>query len=179
MTAEERAHVIRLLEDSENEYLSSIEDVNQAQWNWMPAPHRWSVGQTAEHIVQSEVILFRKLQHATQSAANPDWKTQTAGKTGLLERVMLDRGQKADAPGPTRPQGLSREEAVRRFKELRAQIIKFTEETQIPLQEHTAKHPFPAFATLNAYQWLLIVPLHAMRHHQQIAEVKATPGYPR
>ena len=179
MTATERAHVVQLLEDSGNDYLSSIEDVNQAQWNWKPAPDRWSVGQTAEHIMQAEVILFQKLKHALQSPANPDWKTQTGGKTGLLERVMLDRGQKADAPGQTRPQGLSREEAVRRFKELRRQIVKFAEETQIPLQEHTAEHPFPAFATLNAYQWLLIVPLHAMRHDRQIAEVKATPGYPR
>jgi DinB superfamily len=179
MTSEERAHLLHLLEDSENEYLSLIEDVNQAQWNWRPAPDRWSVGQTAEHIMQAEVILFLKLKRALQSPANPDWKTQTGGKTALLERVMLDRGQKADAPEQTRPQGLSKGEAVRRFKGLRERIIKFAAETQIPLQEHTAEHPFPAFATLNAYQWLLMVPFHAMRHHHQIAEVKATPGYPR
>ncbi len=179
MTTEERAHVVQLLEDSAKQHLASMEHVNQAQWNWKPAPDRWSVGQTAEHILQAEVILFRKLQLAIQSPADPDWETKTAGKAALLERVILDRSQKADAPESTRPQSLSKEEVVRRFQELRSQIIKFAEETPIPLKEHTAEHPFPAFTTLNAYQWLLLVPLHAMRHHQQIAEIKAAPGYPK
>jgi uncharacterized damage-inducible protein DinB len=179
MTAEERARVVQLLKDSENEYLSSIEDLNEAQWNWKPAPHRWSVGQTAEHIMQAEVIFFWKLQRAIQSPANPGWETKTAGKAELLERVMLDRSQKATAPEPTQHQRLSQEEVVRRFKKLRPQIIEFAEETQIPLKAHTAEHPFPIFKTLNAYQWLLIIPLHTMPHNQQIAEVKAAPGYPK
>jgi hypothetical protein len=46
------------------------------------------------------------------------------------------------------------------------------------LKEHNSDHPFPVFKTLNAYQWLLYIPLHNLRHDQQIAEVKATPGYP-
>ncbi|HEY6270640.1 MAG TPA: DinB family protein [Terriglobales bacterium] len=179
MTAEERVHVVRLLKVSEKGYLSLIADVNQVQWNWNPEPDRWSVGQTAEHIMQSEVILSRRLQHAIESPANPDWQRKTAGKAELLERVMADRGQKAIAPEPTRPQGQSREEVVRRFKDVRMQIIKFAEETQIPLEQYTAEHPFPVFGTLNAYQWLLLVPLHNMRHDQQIAEVKAAPGYPK
>jgi DinB superfamily len=179
MTAEERAHVIQLLKVSEMGYLSSIADVNQVQWNWNPEPGRWSVGQTAEHIMQSEVILSRRLEQAIESPANPDWQRKTAGKAELLERVMADRGQTAMAPEPTRPRGLFKEEVVRRFKDVRAQIIKFAEEIQVPLEEYTAEHPFPAFGTLNAYQWLLLVPLHNMRHDRQIAEVKATPGYPK
>ncbi len=179
MTAEERAHIVQLLKDSASEYLSSIEDVNEAQWNWKPAPDRWSVGQTAEHILQAEVVLFRRIQQAIQSPVNPGWESKTAGKAEMLERVMLDRTQKATAPESTQPQGLSKAEVVRRFKELRAQIIKFAEETQKPLNEHTADHPFPNFKTLNAYQWLLLVPLHNRRHDHQIAEVKATLGYPK
>jgi len=179
MTPEERTHIIRLLEDSKEKYLSSIDDVNQAQWDWKPAPECWSVGETAAHIVQSEAILFRALHRAIQSPRNPDWETKTAGKTDLLKSVMPDRSTKATAPGFTQPQGLPKEDAIRRFSELRSQIDKFAGETQISLNEHTAEHPFPIFSTLNAYQWLLLIPLHTMRHHQQIAEVKATPGYPK
>jgi hypothetical protein len=179
MTVEERAHVVQMLKDSETEYLSSLEDVNEAQWNWKSAPDQWSVGQTAEHIMQSEIVLFRRVQHSIQSPANPDWETKTTNKTELIERVMPDRTRKATAPETTKPQGLSKQEVVRRFKELRAQIIEFAQETQIALKEHTAEHPFPTFATLNSYQWLLLVPLHSRRHDQQIAEIKATPGYPK
>ena len=59
------------------------------------------------------------------------------------------------------------------------EIEKFAAETKDTLKEHTVEHPFQFFGTLNAYQWLIYVPLHTMRHDKQIAEVKATPGYPK
>lgn len=179
MTAEQRARVVHMLKESANEYLSSIENVHPTQWNWKPAPDRWSVGQTAEHIVQAEAVIFARLQLAIQSPANGDPETATLGKTQMLERVMLDRSQKAMAPPSIQPLGIPKEEAMRRFNELRAKLIRFAEETGLPLEKHTADHPFPAFNTLNAYQWLVLVHLHQARHQQQIEEVKATPGYPR
>jgi hypothetical protein len=57
--------------------------------------------------------------------------------------------------------------------------VKFATGTEAALKEHTVEHPFPIFGTLNAYQWLIYVPLHTMRHDKQIAEVKATAGYPK
>ena len=66
-----------------------------------------------------------------------------------------------------------------RFESQRAEIVKFATETEVGLKEHTVDHPFPVFGTLNAYQWLIYVPLHTMRHDKQIAEVKATAGYPK
>jgi hypothetical protein len=74
---------------------------------------------------------------------------------------------------------MSREEVIQRYKDQRARAIQFAEETQVALKEHTVDHPFPVFGTLNAYQWLIYVPLHNMRHNQQIAEVKASPGFPK
>jgi len=179
MTAQERAHVVKLLQDSQKEFLSYLENVSEAQWNWKAAPDRWSVGETAEHIMLAEGLLFGAVEQAVAAPANPDWEKSTAGKTELLERVMPDRSHKAVAPEAIQPHGLSKAELIRRFNELRAKTIKFAQETQVPLKEHTRDHPFPVFKTLNAYQWLLYIPLHNLRHDQQIAEVKATPGYPK
>jgi hypothetical protein len=179
MSTEERAHVLKLLEDSRAEFLSYIENVSEAQWTWKAAPDRWSAGETAEHILLSEGALFGLMQRALASPPNPEWEKKTAGKTEFIERVMVDRSHKATAPEPIRPQGLSKEEVIRRYKESRARTIAFALDTQIPLKEHTSEHPFPIFNTLNAYQWLLYIPLHNMRHDQQIAEVKASPGYPK
>ena len=47
------------------------------------------------------------------------------------------------------------------------------------MKDHTTEHPFPVFNTLNAYQWLVYIPMHNLRHDLQIAEVKASPGYPK
>lgn len=179
ITARERAHVVQLLHRSQHEYLAYIEDINEAQWNWKAALDRWSVGQTAEHIVLAEVALFAAVQRAIQNSADLGWEAATAGKTELLERAIVDRSHKALSPERLTPQGLSRAKAIRRFKEVRANTIRFADETQIPLKQHTAEHPFPIFKTLNAYQWLLYIPLHNLRHNQQIAEIRATPGYPR
>jgi len=178
MTAEERAHLIKLLQDSQKEYLSYVENVGEAQWNWKPAPDRWSVGETAEHILLAEGRLFSNMERAVAAPPNPDWEKSTAGKSELLERTLLDRTHKAVSPESIRPQGLSKAEVIRRFNEARAKTIKFAQDTQLPLKEHTFDHSFPVFKTLNAYQWLLYIPLHNLRHDQQIAEVKATPGYP-
>ena len=56
--------------------------------------------------------------------------------------------------------------------------MKFARETNVELKQFTVEHPMQVFNTLNAYQWLIYIPLHTMRHDKQIAEVKATPGYP-
>jgi len=179
MTPDARAHVVKLLEDSRAEFLSYLDNVTDAQWTWKPAPERWSVGETAEHILLAEGLLFGQVQQALASPANPDWERKTAGKTEFLEKLMVDRSHKAAAPERILPKGLSRGEVIRRFRQLRAATLRFARETQAPLKEHTTEHPFPAFNTLNAYQWLIYIPLHNLRHDQQIAEVKASAGYPR
>jgi hypothetical protein len=178
MTPTERAHVIKLLEDSRAECLSYIENLSPAQWSWKAAPERWSVGETAEHILLSEGLLFSQVRASLAGSANPDWEKKTAGKTEFIERAMLDRSHKATAPEPIRPQGLSQEEVIRRFKEARAKTIEFARTTEAPMKDHTVEHPFPVFNTLNAYQWLIYIPMHNLRHDLQIAEVKASSGYP-
>lgn len=180
ITAAERAHAIQLLQDSQKEFLSLVEGLSEEQWNYKAAPDRWSVGETAEHIVLAEGGLFGGVQRAVAAPPNPDWETKTRGKTEFIEKVMVDRSHKAQAPEAIVPHGkLSHEEVIQRYKMVRAKTLKFAEETEVPLKEHTADHPFPVFGTLNAYQWLIYIPLHNMRHDQQIAEVKASPGFPK
>ncbi len=179
MTPEERAKVIGLLKQSQDEFLSSIDGLTEAQWNYKPAPDRWSIAETAEHIVLAEGAVFNGVKKALASTPDPDWEAQTAGKTAFLERVLLDRSHKAQAPESIRPTGMTRAQVIERFKAARAKTLEFAEQTGLPLKELTAKHPFPVFNTLNAYQWLIYIPLHNLRHDQQIAEVKANDGYPK
>jgi hypothetical protein len=180
ITPAERAHAIQLLQDSQKEFLGLVEGLTEAQWNYKPAPDRWSVGETAEHIVLADAGLYGFLEKALASPPNPDWDAKTHGKTEFVEKVMVDRTHKAQAPEPIQPHGkMSQEEVIQRYKETRAREIKLAEETDVALKEHTADHPFPVFGTLNAYQWLIYIPLHNLRHNQQIAEVKASPGFPK
>ena len=98
----------------------------------------------------------------------------------FLLGVMAQRKGKATAPEEIAPSGkMARAEIMSRYAKQRDETLKFAETTQIALKEHVAPHPFPIFNPLNAYQWVLYIPLHNMRHDKQIAEVKATAGYPK
>ena len=180
MTAGERAKALKYLEESQAEFLAAIEGVTDAQWRWRPAPERWSVGETAEHIVTAEGSMWQRIQTALAGPVNTKWETETKGKTEIIEQVMAPRLGKATAPEALVPKGdMTKAQVKERFLEQRAQLVKFARDTDAALKEHTSEHPFPMFNPLNAYQWLIYAPLHTMRHDKQIAEVKATPGYPK
>jgi hypothetical protein len=180
----EKTELLGMLDTSAADFLKLIEHTTDAQWTWKPAPARWSVGECAEHIVLSERMLYGTAVEALAAPADPEWETKTAGKDDLLKRVMPNRSP-GGAGGAKAPQelepihGLSRDEVVRRFTESRAEIRAFVEKLDAPAKEHIVVHPFPIFGALNAYDWLLYVPLHTVRHSRQIIEVKATAGYPQ
>ena len=137
------------------------------------------MGEVAEHILLAEGSLLGKMREALAAPVNPEWEAKTAGKTEFLLKIMAPRLGKAVAPEPIQPNGkLSRAEIMSRFAEARAGTIQFTSETLASMKDHTSEHPFKFFGTLNAYQWLIYVPLHNMRHDKQIQEVMATAGFP-
>jgi DinB superfamily len=179
MTAEDRAKVIKLLNDSQKHTLDLIEGLSEEQLKFKASPEKWSVLDVAEHIFLAEGLLFGAVEGALAAKENPEWETKTKGKTEFLERVMVSRDRKASAPENIKPSGkLTRDEVIAKLKESRARTLKFAEETKLPLKAHTLDHPFPVFNTLNAYQWLIYIPLHNIRHNKQIEEVKSDPNFP-
>lgn len=180
ITVEERNKAIKWMKDSHAETLAALAGLSEEQLKFKAAPEKWSVLEVAEHIMMAEGLLFAAMEKALADKANPDWEAKTKGKTEFLEQVMVGRKGKASAPESIVPSGkLSAKEVVAKLKEARAKTLKFTEETQLPLKAHTSEHPFPVFNTLNAYQWLVYIPLHNFRHNKQIEEVKANPNFPK
>jgi len=181
LTPDERAKAIKALLDSQKEFLSYVEKLSDEQWNARPTPFKWTVGETAEHIALSEGLLFGAMQRALAAPVNPDWETKTAGKEKILDNVLAARQGKAQAPEPIQPlkRKMSRAEIMTLFRDGRAKTLKFIETTDLPLKAHTFDHIFPIFGTLNAYQWLLYIPAHNLRHNKQIAEVMSKPAFPK
>ncbi len=183
VTTEERTQLLELMDTSREQYLGLIAGTNDAQWKWKPNPERWSVGECAEHILRSNEALFAAAKQALEAPANPEWREKTKGKADLLLTVMPNRRPMgaggASAPMEIRPSGEpSRQSIIERFTRLYDEIEEFALNTEQPLKAHTTEHPFPVFNTLNAYQWVLYVPLHTVRHSRQMIEVMETEGYP-
>jgi hypothetical protein len=178
MTAEERTQVLNWLDESRKEFLAAIDGLTDEQWKWKPAPDRWSVGEVAEHVVLAEAGQFANVKKAIASAPDPAWEAKTKSKTDTLVRVLAPRLGKAQAAEAIVPKGgMTQAQVKDRFETQRAEIVRFATETDVPLKQSTVDNAF--FGPLNGYQWLIYAPLHTMRHDKQIAEVKATAGYPR
>jgi hypothetical protein len=178
MTKEERDNALKWLEESRAEFLAATDGLTDAQWKWKPAADRWSVGEVAEHVVLAEAGQFANVKKCIAAAADPDWEAKTKGKTETLVAVLAPRLGRAQAAEAIVPKGgMTQAEVRERFLKLRAEIVKFAVENDTPLKQGIVENTF--FGPLNGYQWLIYAPLHTMRHDKQIAEVKATPGYPK
>jgi hypothetical protein len=183
LTDAEKKEMLDLLDTTAKDFLALIDGVSEEQWRWKSSPDRWSVGECAEHVILSERMLYQTALDALKSPADPEWATKTDGKVDFLKKVMPNRNPGgaggARAPQEIVPTGsLTRDEVVRRFNESRTEIRAFVAALDQPAKEHVVVHPFPVFGPLNAYDWLIYVPLHTIRHSRQIVEVQQTAGYP-
>lgn len=181
ITPDERARAIKMLHDSQNELMGYVEKLTDQQWNFRPAPFKWTVGETAEHIALAEGLLFSAMERALAAPITPDWESKTANKDAILDNVLAARRGKANAPEPIQPlkRKMTRAEIMTLLKEGRAKSLKFIETTDLPLKAHTLDHPFPVFGTLSAYQWFIYIPAHNLRHNKQIAEIMSNPNFPK
>jgi len=53
----ERDHAVAELESSRKVFLEATSGLSEAQWNFKPAPDRWSIAECAEHIGVTEAFI--------------------------------------------------------------------------------------------------------------------------
>lgn len=179
LPAAERQALTDHLAKSSREFLASVEGLTPEQWNYKAGPDRWSIANCAEHIAASEDFIRGMIESNVLTAEpTPD---KIAARKPLDEKVLhmiTDRSFKAQAPEPLQPTSRfgSPQAAVDQFKESRAKTAALAA-SRDDLRERAGEHP--AFKELDAYQWLLFLSGHTLRHTAQIQEVKASAGYPK
>ncbi len=184
LTEEERAELIQLLEDSFDRVMELISGLSEEQWTFRENQDRWSVGECTEHIVRSQRALLDYAKQAMSGDPDEAWMTRTQGKNQLLRRVMPNRNPGgaggATAPMEIRPtEKWDRGKAIAELYKIQGEVRAYVETLEGPVKNHTAEHPFPVFGWLNAYDWLIYIPLHTVRHSKQIVEVKEHADYPK
>ena len=183
LTKEERDRAVAELEGSKKAFLDATKGLSAAQWNFKPAPERWSVAECSQHIAMSEGFIFGLISARIMTApANPEKREAAKGKDELILTILQDRSHKATAPEPIDPAkqaAMTGEESLKLFQETRAQTIDYVKTTQDDLRDHLFDHPVPAIGTLDAYQWILLISGHTRRHTAQILEVKADANFPK
>jgi hypothetical protein len=178
LTQADRDKLIQDLEHSRQVFLAAIADVRtEAQWNYKPAPDRWSVGECAAHIIAAEDYFRTNIAEALKSPPLPAQQQSNAGDA-VISNMIRNRTQKFKAPGPLEPAGkvTPKSQTIAAFEATRAKTLDYIRTTPDPLREHGSGTP-PQVTS--AYQMVLMLSGHTERHTAQLLEVKATPGYPK
>jgi hypothetical protein len=177
VTQADKDRALQYLESTKKNVLEATKGLSEVQWNFKPAPDRWSVAQVMEHIAAAEDFL-RTLDKEKVMVAPAGEAGRDVKKTDDAVLAMVpDRTNKVQAPEPLVPTNRfgSPEGSIKHFVESRAATEDFLKSTA-GLRGHVMDSPM---GKLDGYEFILLVAAHSERHTKQINEVKADPNFPR
>jgi hypothetical protein len=159
--------------------------LTDAQWQFKPAPDRWSIAENLEHMVTvEETILGPIRQQLAQAPPQLADRNSTEVDRIVLEKFP-DRTVKAKAPEFLNPTGqCTLSDALERVTRNYRRVCEYVVSAH-DLREHTVDAPplnyitNGAYTTMDGYQWALGLAAHDERHIRQIAELQADPNYPQ
>jgi uncharacterized damage-inducible protein DinB len=175
----EKDRALQYLESTKKGVLDATKGLSDAQWNFKPAPDRWSVAQVMEHLAAAEDLLRGMTQEQVmKSPAVPVRDAEEIKKAddGILAMVP-DRSHKAQAPEPLQPTNRfgSPSAAQKHFAESRAATEDYLKSAS-GLRAHLGDSPL---GKLDGYEYVLLIAAHSERHTKQMLEVKADPNFPK
>lgn len=165
--------LVKHLQRTEERLLKAVDGLSEAQWNYKPAPDRWSIAEVVEHIAAAEPFIRGVIEKTiAEGPAAADSK-----KDETVLTVIMNREQKFKAPEPLVPtkRFATPAEALASFRTERAASIKVAG-SDADFRAHAFQHP--GFGMLDAHGWLLFLSGHSERHTLQIEEVKRDAAFP-
>src|SRR5215469_11519469 len=125
ISKEEREKAVKYLEQTRANVLQATKGLSEAQWNFKPAPDRWSVAEVTEHIAAAEDFLRGQIQERVLKAPPRTDSEDVKAIDEFVLKAIPDRSRKAQAPEPLRPTNRfgSPQESLKHFKESRATTI--------------------------------------------------------
>jgi len=177
-TTTETDRAARYLAQSRTGVVHVVRGLTQAQWDFKPAPERWSIAEIVEHLALVEEVFLERA--VPQLCASPLRELGSEPQATDLQILFFPRGgasTKIPAPQRVVPAGRwTPAESLDRFLEKRKRTCSFLEAPGIELREHVLDHP--VFGPLDGYQWVLFLAAHTQRHIKQILGVKIHPDLP-
>jgi hypothetical protein len=179
LSQHDREFALSALQASRKQFLDATSGLSAAQWNFKPAPDRWSIAEIAEHLALAEARAGGYVKQMMAAPAKPDVAAGLAGKENNALAALADRSHKVTAPEAIQPKRTwpNPDDAVAAYRSSRDALIDWIDTTQENVRQHVGDHPF--FGPLDAYQWALVIAGHSDRHVAQMKEVKASEGYPK
>jgi hypothetical protein len=177
VTQVEKDNALKYLETTKKGVLDATKGLSEAQWNFKPAPDRWSVAQVMEHIAAAEDFIRTLTKDNIMKAPAGEAGRDVKKTDDAVLAMVPDRTTKAQAPEPLVPTNRfgSPEASIKHFVESRAATEDFLKSTA-GLRDHVSDSPM---GKLDGYEFVLLIAAHSERHTKQILEVKMDPNFPK
>jgi hypothetical protein len=177
VTQAEKDRALQYLETTKKNVLEATKGLSETQWNFKPAPDRWSVAQVMEHIAASEDFIRGMVKEKVMVAPAGEPGRDVKKTDEAVLAMIPDRTNKVQAPEPLVPTNRfgSPEGSMKHFVESRAATEDYLK-TTAGLRDHVADSPL---GKLDGYEFVLLIAAHSERHTKQINEVKADPNFPK
>jgi len=177
VTQAEKDKALQYLESTKKNVLEATKGLSEAQWNFKPAPDRWSVAQVMEHIAAAEDFIRGMVKEKIMMAPAGEPGRDVKKTDEAVLAMVPDRTNKVQAPEPLVPTNRfgSPEASIKHFLDSRATTEDFLK-TSTGLRDHVADSPM---GKLDGYEFVLLIAAHSERHTKQINEVKVDPNFPR
>jgi hypothetical protein len=178
LTQQDRESAFKYLESTRQGIVDATQGLSADQWNFKPAPDRWSIAEVMEHIAAAEDYLEGNVTANVMKAPPRKGNDDVKAIDEMVLKGVPDRSHKAQAPEPLKPTNRfgSPEGSLKHFLESRQRTEDFLKSTN-DLRAHATDSPMGK--QLDAYEWILFVAAHSDRHTKQILEVKADPNFPK
>jgi hypothetical protein len=177
LTQADRDKAVQYLESTKKDVLDATNGLSPTQWNFKPAPDRWSIAECMEHIAAAEDFIRGLVVEKVMLAPAAPGRDVVTIDAAIIENVPA-RKTKAQAPEEIKPTNRfgSPQGSINHFVESRAKTESFVKDTP-GLRDHAADAPDGH--KWDAYEFVLLIAAHSERHTNQIKEVKADPNYPK
>ncbi|MCO6510673.1 MAG: DinB family protein [Aridibacter famidurans] len=177
-TEAERTKALGKLNETRTRLANELKGLSDKQLLYRSGPDRWTIAQVAEHIIIAEQRISTLI--AENIVKGPEHSSPDVFRMNdtAIPLAITNRNQKFTAPPTVQPEGRwkTRDELLSEWEKSRAKTISFLKTTDVNLRTRFAENP--VLGMIDAFQWIIFLDSHARRHLEQIAEVKAEPGYP-
>jgi hypothetical protein len=176
----------RQVEEIKRDAEDLIRGLNEAQFNWQPAPGRWSIGECLEHLNVTSRLYWPIIAEAINQAKVQGWMSKGPYKHGWLGRLFVSAAE---------PPAKIKFKAPRRFRppsdqpmaQVYPQFVSFQDRlldlicdaNGVDLGRSKVQLPASKLIKLTLGQGFGVVTAHERRHLWQARQVKDDPNFPK
>lgn len=173
MSQKDREHLVAHLEMTQSWLTSEVGSLSVAQFNFRPAPDRWTIAEVVQHLAVAEPKYWNLLNDGLKQPPKKLPK-QASDADVLWYGIDRTRHDKTSADENPKGEQINTDQALKAFLSMHAKLLEMAHSTTEDLRSHAV----PEWQ-VDAYQCLLEISTHEQRHILQIREVKANAAFPR